>query len=311
MLLSVLQANAAVLDVEANLRTIDVAASRAARAGAGLLLTPELFPVGYAPLRLRNELDPATLPAIRDRLAGIARRNGIALVYSVPAEAAEAAEPAEATEAAGTAGAGVVSEGGSSQGMGRVGSPDWNISASLVDATGAELLRYAKVHLFGDEERKAFVAANEPPAVVDFLGIRTSLLICYDIEFPEAARAAAARGAELLLVPTALSAGFETVPQVLVRARALESQLTVAYANHCGTEGSCTFGGGSVVAGPDGRLLAEAGNAPELLFATVDPEAVRAARDEVPYLRERRPELYREWEAGLAPEPDRPGDNLP
>ncbi|MFB0839206.1 nitrilase-related carbon-nitrogen hydrolase [Arthrobacter sp. E44] len=275
MLLSVLQANAAVLDVEANLRTVDDAARRAATAGADLLLTPELFPVGYAPLRLRSELDPASLPAIRAQLAEIARRNGIALVYSLPSVAGgEAGAPAQ----------------------GR----DWHISATLVDATGTELLSYAKVHLFGGEERKAFVAAAEPPAVVTFKGVRTSLLICYDIEFPEAARAAAARGAELLLVPTALSTGFDAVPQVLIRARALESQLNVAYANHCGIEDAYTFGGGSVVAGPDGAVLASGGGGPELLFAQVGTETVHAAREEVPYMRERRPELYREWEGRLA-----------
>ena len=270
MLLSVLQAHAVVLDVEANLRTIDDAAGRAARAGAALLLTPELFPMGYAPLRLRDELDPAQLPAIRARLAGIARRNGIALVYSLPAVAAGGDSP----------------DNGAS----------WHISATLVDAEGTEVLNYAKVHLFGAEERRAFAAAAAPPAVVDFNGIRTSLLICYDIEFPEAARAAATSGAELLLVPTALSAGFEEVPQILIRARALESQLHVAYANHCGREDTYTFLGGSVVAGPDGSLLAEAGEAPDLLFAEVDKDSVQAARDEVLYLRDRRPTLYREWE---------------
>ncbi|MGX5714453.1 nitrilase-related carbon-nitrogen hydrolase [Arthrobacter sp. MAHUQ-56] len=270
MLLSVLQANAVVLDVEANLRTIDDAAGRAARAGAALLLTPELFPVGYAPLRLHSEFDPAQLPAIRARLAGIARRNGIALVYSLPARAAGGNEADQAGP--------------------------WHISATLVDAGGVEVLNYAKVHLFGAEEHRAFAAAAEPPAVVDFNGIRTSLLICYDIEFPEAARAAATRGAELLLVPTALSAGFEEVPQVLVRARALESQLHVAYANHCGREDAYMFLGGSVVAGPDGSLLAEAGEQAELLFAEVGTDSVRAARDEVPYLQDRRPELYRVWD---------------
>ena len=289
MLLSVLQANAVVLDVEANLRTIEDAAKRAADAGAHLLLTPELFPVGYAPLRVRDELDAAGIPAIRERLAGIARRNGIALVYSLPAEAA----------------------GGSGGDVGGASMRGWHISATLVDAAGTELLRYNKVHLFGDEERKAFVAAAEPPAVVDFNGVRTSLLICYDIEFPEAARAAAGRGAELLLVPTALSAGYEAVPQVLIRARALESQLNVAYANHCGSEDAYTFGGGSVVAGPDGGLLAEAGDAPALLFAEVGPDAVRAARNDVPYLRERRPDLYREWEAGLAAETGQRGESTP
>ncbi|NUT70659.1 nitrilase-related carbon-nitrogen hydrolase [Pseudarthrobacter sp. C4D7] len=281
MLLSVLQANAVVLDIEANLRTMDDAARRAAQSGADLLLTPELFPVGYAPLRLRSGLDPAALPAIRERLAGIARRNRIGMVYSLPAPAGSGSVPGD-------------------------GRP-WHISATLLDAHGVEILTYAKVHLFGSEEREAFAAATEPPAVVDFNGIRTSLLICYDIEFPEAARAAAARGAELLLVPTALSAGYEAVPQVLVRARALESQLNVAYANHCGPEDACTFGGGSVVAGPDGTLLAEAGEGPALLFAEVGAAAVRAARNHIPYLRERRPGLYREWEAALPPEPENPG----
>ncbi|MET3902197.1 putative amidohydrolase [Paenarthrobacter sp. 4246] len=277
MLLSVLQANASVMDVEANLRTIDDAAQRAAHAGAGLLLTPELFPVGYAPLRLHAELDPATLPGIRERLAGIARRHSIGLVYSLPAAKEtshdDGAEPASA--------------------VGR-----WHITATLLDASGNEVLNYAKVHLFGPEEHKAFVGAQEPPAVVDFNGIRTSMLICYDVEFPEAVRAAATRGAELLLVPTALSAGFENVPQVLIRARALESQLNVAYANHSGHEDIYSFLGGSVVAGPDGSLLAAAGESPALLFAEVGTDTVNAAREEVPYLRERRPELYDRWEQG-------------
>ena len=277
MLLAILQANASVMDVDANLRTIEDAAQRASSAGAALLLTPELFPVGYAPLRLHAELDPATLPAVRERLAGIARTHGIGLVYSLPAvaphEAAhdDAAQPALAGDA-------------------------WHITATLLDASGDEILDYAKVHLFGPEEHKAFVGAQVPPAVVDFNGIRTSMLICYDVEFPEAVRAAATRGAELLLVPTALSAGFENVPQVLIRARALESQLNVAYANHSGHEDIYNFLGGSVVAGPDGSLLAAAGEGAALLFAEVGTETVKAARDEVPYLRERRPELYSEWE---------------
>lgn len=277
MLLSVLQANASVMDVDANLKTIDDAARRAAQAGAGLLLTPELFPVGYAPLRLHAELDPATLPGIRERLAGIARRHGIGLVYSLPAVSTELPAHDDGAQPAAAANR-------------------WHITATLLDDSGAEVLNYAKVHLFGPEEHKAFVAAQEPPAVVDFNGIRTSMLICYDVEFPEAVRAAATRGAELLLVPTALSAGFDNVPQVLIRARALESQLNVAYANHTGHEDVYNFLGGSVVAGPDGSLLAAAGDSPTLLFAEVGTDTVKAAREEVPYLRERRPELYGKWD---------------
>ena len=133
VLLALMQENAAVLDVDANCAAVDAAAGTAAAAGAQLLLTPELFPVGYAPLRVRAELDPATLPALRQALAEIARRNGIALVYSLPA-----------VTAAG----------------------EWQITATLVDKNGDELLTYAKVHLFGPEERQAFVpaAARSPPS---------------------------------------------------------------------------------------------------------------------------------------------------
>ena len=262
MLLALMQANARVLDVNANCAALDAAARTAAAAGAAVLVTPELFPVGYAPLRLRAELDPATLPAVKEAMNGIARRHGIALVYSLPS----------------------VTDTGS-----------WHITSTLVDAAGAELLSYAKVHLFGDDERAAFRPAAAGPAVVDFNGFRTSMVICYDVEFPETVRAAALGGAELLLVPTALAHGFESVPQVLLRARALESQLTIAYANHSGTEEGVEFLGGSVIAGPDGSLLAAAGTGTEILYAEVDPDAARKAREAVPYLRERRPELYRSW----------------
>jgi predicted amidohydrolase len=263
VLLALMQANSAVLDVEANCEAVEQAARKAADAGARILLTPELFPVGYAPLRLRAELDPGRLPSIRRALADIARKNGIALVYSLPAVTADG---------------------------------QWQITATLVDDHGAELLNYAKVHLFGAEERKAFSPAKAAPAVVDLHGIRTSMVICYDVEFPESVRAAAVRGAQLLLVPTALSQGFDAVPQLLLRARALESQLTVAYANHSGVEDGCEFLGGSVIAAPDGSLLAAAGTAPELLFAEVDAVSADEARDAVPYLRERRPDVYRSWE---------------
>lgn len=271
-----MQANSTVLDIGQNCSAVDMAARDAAAAGAGLLLTPELFPVGYAPLRVRAELDPHTLPDIRERLAGIARRHGIALVYSLPV----------------------------------VAGAEWHISATLVSRQGEELLSYSKVHLFGPEERKVFSPAQEAPAVVLLEGIRTSLAICYDVEFPETARAAAARGAELLLVPTALAHGYEDVPQILLRARALESQLTVAYSNHCGSEEGCDFLGGSVIAAPDGSLLAAAGAGPELLFAEVSAEAAGRARNAVPYLAERRPRVYQAWEAAALGQEGDGEDNL-
>ena len=79
--------------------------------------------------------------------------------------------------------------------------------------------------------------------------------------------------------------------------------MTVAYANHSGQEDGCTFLGGSVIAGPDGELLTSAGPGEELLYAEVSAEAARRARDAVPYLRERRPDVYRAWEKPDAARP--------
>ncbi|HEY8701787.1 MAG TPA: carbon-nitrogen hydrolase family protein [Arthrobacter sp.] len=262
VLLALMQANSVVLDVDANCSAVETAARSAAAEGSSVLVTPELFPVGYAPLRLRAELDPAVLPAVRSRLAGIASRYGIGLVYSLPSVTAPGV---------------------------------WHITSTLLGPSGAELLNYAKVHLFGPEEQAAFTAGEARPGVVDFNGIRTSMVICYDVEFPETVRAAAVAGAELLLVPTALAHGFDAVPQVLLRARALESQLAIAYANHSGLEDGCEFLGGSVIAGPDGTLLAVAGTGEGLLFAEVGADDAQRARNTVPYLAERRPDLYRSW----------------
>jgi predicted amidohydrolase len=261
MRLALMQAQSAVLDVASNLEVINRAAAEASASGADLLLTPELFAVGYAPRRLRKELDPETLPGIEASLEGLARTHGIALLYSLPE----------------------VVEG------------EWRITATLVDASGAQRAHYVKVHLFGAEEQEVFSPGNAPPVVVDFGGLRLGIAICYDIEFPETARAAALQGAQALLVPTAMSSGYEKVQRRLIPTRALESQLYVAYANHCGSEDGLELSGLSVIADPFGDVVGEAGPGEELLFADLDPSVADAARGDVPYLDDRRPELYRDW----------------
>ena len=99
----------------------------------------------------------------------------------------------------------------------------------------------------------------QPPAAFDFDGARVGMLICYDVEFPEAVRRLAADGARTVLVPTANMAGFDVVQQVLVRARACENGCGVVYANYCGADDLFEYNGLSVICGPDGEVLAQAG----------------------------------------------------
>ena len=130
-----------------------------------------------------------------------------------------------------------------------------------------------------------------------FNGFNVALGICFDIEFPEFARAAALAGAELLCIPTAVplrtggpaeAAGqggahlFDTrlIPAMVVPTRALESQLFIAYANHAGPH----FAGLSTVADPYGRRLAAAGDDAALIVADVARSTLIQARLDTDYL---------------------------
>lgn len=254
--IAVLQATGLVNSPARNLDVLAAAAQDAARQGADLLVTPELFPSGYAP-SLVHGTDGAPQ---RERLAGIAASSGLAIVGSTVEHS-----------------------------HGR-----HYITASFFGPDGAEHTRYRKQHLFGPAEKQAFDAGTEPPAVVPFRGLAVGLGICFDIEFPEFGRAAVTSGAELLCIPTAVplrsggqpAAGDDPFDARLIPAmvvpptRALENQLFIAYANHAGPH----FAGLSTVADPYGRRLAAAGDAGELIVADVDLAALRQARQDTDYL---------------------------
>ncbi|GAA3707153.1 carbon-nitrogen hydrolase family protein [Zhihengliuella alba] len=281
MRISVMQATASVpgdgvaleAAVSENLACIDTAAGRAAADGASLLVTPELFTTGYAPATIAPHLTDAVVRRIDAAAAEIARTRGLHLVYSVPRRTGDG----------------------------------WGITAGIVSPSGERLATYTKVHLFGGEEQEVFTAGTAAPPVVRIDGLNVGLLICYDIEFPESVRASAEAGADLVAVPTALTAEFSEVQDILLPARALESQVAIAYANHAGPApslgGPIQLGGGSLVVGPTGTLLAgaarqETGSAGlSVITAEVSAEDAAAARERVPYLRERRPAVYREWSA--------------
>lgn len=273
MRIAVFQETADPLRIEHNLGLIDAAAAAASDQGAALLLTPELFAVGYAPARVRAEVGGDDVAEAHRALEEIARRHRIGLVYSLPGDGAP---------------------------------EDRGITATLVDEAGRRLAHYQKVHLFGPHERAAFTPGEARPPVVDCAGLRLSLAVCYDIEFPEIARAAATAGAELLLVPTALAGDAPEIPQVLIPARALENRMTVAYANHTGVEDGLDFDGRSVVAGPDGAVLGTLDGSPGLLVVDVEPRPAPGP-DGPWYLEDLRPEVHRTWldpEGTASPHPE-------
>ena len=149
-------------------------------------------------------------------------------------------------------------------------------SAVAFDATGREVAHYRKIQLYGPREKALYVPGSAYE-LFDLGGVRAALLICYDIEFAPHVAELAARGARVILVPTANMKPFYHVVRATVPTMAANYGVTIAYANYCGVEGDLDYVGGSLIAGPHGEVLAQAGEAPALLVAeipAVDPVRV-------------------------------------
>lgn len=148
---------------------------------------------------------------------------------------------------------------------------------------------YDKVHLYGDYEKSLFSRGTALCPIVEFEGVKFGLLVCFDVEFPESVRELALRGADAVLVPTALpqSEIGAFISQNVVPVRAFENQVFVAYANHSGADERFHYQGQSCIAAPNGRFLAHAQQeGPSLLIADIDRNAFEDSRKQNPYLEE-------------------------
>ena len=117
----------------------------------------------------------------------------------------------------------------------------------------------------------------------DFCGLTFATLICYDAEFPELARHAAMRGADDILVPTALGHQWGWVAHQMIPTRGFENGVFLAYANHAGMENGLSYLGASFIAAPDGALMVRAGAAPDIIVAPIEKSRVQAAQARLPY----------------------------
>jgi len=165
-------------------------------------------------------------------------------------------------------------------------------SAILIDRHAKVLANYRKTHLFGPEENRLF-HAGDSLVLTRLEGLTIGILICYDVEFPEAVRTLTNAGAQLIAVPTALMKPYCRIAETVVPTRAYESQVFVAYVNRIGTEGNLTYCGLSSIIGPDGHPLLSMDPGEEGVFLTdVETSTVTTVRKENPVLADRRPELY-------------------
>ncbi len=188
-------------------------------------------------------------------------------------------------------------------------------SIAFIGSDGTLLHNYRKTHLFGQAERHnysfGYENVEEDPYVVcrvnDFpIGV----LNCYEAEFFELSRILALKGAKLIAIPTAAdyfynlpdgertSIPYPDISRTLIPAHSLENHCFISYCNRSGSEtvglGTWQYRGNSVICGPHGDILIAARNEDTLMVADIVPGDYCATHPEGAYLRNRRPELYKQ-----------------
>ena len=243
-------------------------AKRAANAGCQLLVFPENF---MWPKKLsRDELIARAEPLdgrFAQDMAHVAKEHGLWIVFTMN-------EHNAANE------------------------PPFN-TAVVVDDTGELRGSYRKCHLYdalGVRESDRLTAGDQLPEPVRTPFCTIGLQVCYDLRFPESARAASLAGCDLVVYPAAWHAGRCKPEQweTLLRARAIENELFVAGVCRSGKG----FTGCSLVADPMGEVLVKAAGGTEpagieaLAVCEIDPETMKTTRENMPVFSHRKPRLY-------------------
>lgn len=151
-------------------------------------------------------------------------------------------------------------------------------------------LKYRKTHLWASD--RGVFEAGDRYATCDWNGVRIGLLICYDIEFPETARALAQLGAELLVVTNGNMDPYGPTHRTAIMARAQENQAFALMVNRVEDgDGGLVFAGGSALVDPLGTLLFEAGRVEGQFVVELDFNRLNAARQDYRYLDDQRLKL--------------------
>ena len=261
-LVAVYQGSTIVCDKEHNLSVMREQMKRASSHAARLIIFPELFVTGYilpkGPEDIKRLAETHNGPSFQ-KISQWAIEYQIGVIYGY----------AEKEE--------------------KDGEIIYYNSAQFIDKQGSSLTNFHKLHLWPPFDKAVFTPGSELPAIVSYEGVKIALLICYDVEFPEIVRAVVLKGAQFVAVPTASDVDANTAT-VMVRTRALENHIYVAYANHCGQECSSKYYGLSSIVNPYGDAIAAAEDDDCLLEAVLD---ISLCSPQGPsYITDRRPELY-------------------
>ncbi len=173
-------------------------------------------------------------------------------------------------------------------------SPVINIDGNILGVTRMiHITDYACFH-----EKGYYDPGNNSAPVYETKFGRIGIAICYDRHYPEYMRALAMKEAEVVFIPQAGSVGEwpEGLYEAELRVASFQNGYFTALCNRVGEEECLSFAGESFVCNPEGIVIAKAkrGNE-EILYCDIDPGEVKTSHAKKLFLKDRKPELYKEW----------------
>jgi N-carbamoylputrescine amidase len=174
-------------------------------------------------------------------------------------------------------------------------------TSPIINADGAILGKTRMVHIPDYpcfHEQQYYTPGDKGAPVYDTSFGKIGIAICYDRHFPEYMRALAVAGAELVIIPQAgaIDEWPEGLFEAELRVASFQNGYYTALCNRVGKEPRMEFAGESFVCDPGGNVIAQAGKGTEeILCCEVDLAEVRSSHAKKLFLKDRRPELYKDW----------------
>ncbi|MFA7419810.1 MAG: nitrilase-related carbon-nitrogen hydrolase [Melioribacteraceae bacterium] len=174
-------------------------------------------------------------------------------------------------------------------------------SSPVINADGKILGVTRMIHITDYEcfyEKDFYTPGNTGAPVYETAFGKIAVAICYDRHYPEYMRALAINGAQIVFIPQAGAVGEwpEGLYEAEMRVAAFQNGYYTALCNRVGEEECLNFSGESFVCDPDGEVIARAGiGTDEILFCNIDLEKNDNSHAKRLFMRDRRPELYKEW----------------
>ncbi len=262
-------------NLEKNLKNARALVAKAARSGAQIICLPELFRAPYFPQYPKENKDKyaESIPGISTAaFKALAKKYKAVIIVPIY----EKDKPGK-----------------------------YHNSAVVIDHTGRLLPTYRKIHIPQDPlfyEKNYFKPGDSGYKIYKTKFGAIAVLICYDQWFPEAARAVALQGADIIFYPTAIGfivghkskdGDWHEAWETVMRGHAIANAVHVAAANRVGREAELEFWGQSFVCDAFGKILKRAGHKKEeVLVAKIDLALNKRIREGWGFYKNRRPETY-------------------